>query len=203
MLAGDFSSYEPLTIEEVTIELVEVKACKLGRWLGIWNKGVDVDQAQVSIYDGTIEKHKGKIREGEVDVYSFTIPDETGFAFVELSWKLDWTKWATSDLDMVIIGPGGVNVEGASGASPEVTSISGPGDYQILVDGYQVYWGKEEKYTLRIIYFADLDNPLWESEMFALDSCLTFFRLPRCKHGLAVIWIHDSLASYMADYVVV
>ena len=144
-----------------------------------------------------------KIREGEVDMYSFTIPDETGFAFVELSWKLDWTKWATSDLDMVIIGPSGVNVEGASGASPEVTSISGPGDYTILVDGYQVYWGKKERYKLRIIYFADLGNPLWESELFALDSCLTFFRLPRCKHGLAVIWIHDSLASYMADYVVV
>lgn len=203
VLAGDFSSYAPLTIEEVTIELIEVKACKWGRWLGIWNKGVDVDQAQVSIYDGTIEKHKGKIREGEVDMYSFTIPDETGFAFVELSWKLDWTKWATSDLDMVIIGPSGVNAEGASGASPEVTSISGPGDYTILVDGYQVYWGKKERYTLRIIYFADLGNPLWESEIFALDSCLTFFRLPRCKHGLAVIWIHDPLASYMADYVIV
>ncbi len=205
VLAGDFSSYAPLTIEEVTIELVEVKACKWGRWLGIWNKGVNVDQAQVSIYDGTIEKHKGKIREGEIDAYSFTIPDETGFAFVELSWKLDWTKWATSDLDMVIIGPSGVNVEGASGASPEVTSIIGPGDYTILVDGYQVYWGKKEKYTLRIIYFANLDNPLWESEIFALDRCLTFVRLPRCKHGLAVIWIHDSLfsVSYMADYVVV
>jgi hypothetical protein len=202
---GDWWSYNDITIDEVIIEVVDIKAFKLWKWLGIWNKGVDVDEAQVAIHDGSIYKFKGKVKEGETDVYAFTIPDvgHPQMAIVELSWRRDWTRWATSDLDIIIFGPGGYfNVDGATGASPEVTAISEPGDYTILVDGYQVYFNKKERYRLRIIYFADL-VPKWESEIIALDCWITFVRLPRCMKGVAIVWIHDTLFNYwyMADYV--
>ncbi|MFX0068734.1 MAG: S8 family serine peptidase [Candidatus Hodarchaeota archaeon] len=200
---GDWTSYEPIHIEQMTIEVVSVAAFKCGRHLGIMNFGVDVEEAQVSIYDGLIETEKGKIKEGEKDAYAFTIPDASGIAIVELSWRKDWTRWATSDLDMIIYGPYGVNTDGVTGASPEVALVIGPGDYLIEIEGYQVYFNKNEHYTLRIIYFADLSMSKWDSAIFALDHWFSLVKLPKKMHGVAVVWIHDTLFNswYMADYV--
>jgi subtilisin family serine protease len=205
VLAGDFSSYEPVYIEEVTIEVVEVRAWGQTRWwndfIYIQSLGVPVDMAQVSVYPGDILIAQDEIEKGDVHGYMFNIPDDIGFAYVELSWCLDWTKYGTSDLDMVIFGPDGVSVAGATGASPEFDFISGAGDYLILVDGYEVYFDKAESYKLRITYFAEGLSPIWESNYFALYCRFKVIRVP--VDGIAVVWVYDTFFGfwYMADHV--
>jgi hypothetical protein len=206
----DWWSYSPIHIGELTIEVFEVSARKFSCWgrnmLFMMNRGVDVDEAQISMYDGMIVKETGTVAEGELDIYSFTIPDADGMGIVELSWYRDWSKWATSDLDIIIFKDGFFySAAGATGSAPEFDLIFGPGDYEIWVDGYQVYFGKDEPYTLRIIYFSDFGAPLWDSEIFALDKWVTGKCLPKGLSGVAVVWIYDTLFGYwyIADYVMV
>ena len=88
--------------------------------------------------------------------------------------------------------------------APEVVVLTGAGDYEIWVEGYQVYFDKNEKYTLRIIYIAD-PIPIWDSDIFTLDRWFKFVRLPKKMKGLAVVWIHTTFGPidhwYMGDYV--
>ena len=197
---GDFSSYQPVIISEVTIEVSGVAVGSISNSVALFNFGVPVDEAQVSVYPGEIQKFTGKVKEGETDVYYFTIPDEAGFAYVTLSWIRDWSRWATSDLDIIIVNPdGSLNVEGATGFSPEATMIAGPGDYIILVDGYGVYFGKNERYVLEITYFAS-PAPIWSSDIFALDCPYKLIKPP--VSGVAVMWIHDMFFDiwYIAGF---
>jgi hypothetical protein len=187
VLAGDFSSYNSIFVGDLTIEITEVWVFGSDSYVTMFNVGVPVE-AQVAVYPGKIDRYCGSIKTGEEDVYTFNIPDATGFAYVFLYWYRDWAHWATSDLDMYVINPDGtLNVKGATGASPEVAILPGPGDYTILVDGYQVYFDKTEYYSLEIIYFADT-SPLWESATFNLN-CYAKVKSPAT--GLAVVWLHD------------
>jgi hypothetical protein len=210
VLEEDWWSYNSIYIEELTIEVFDVFATVSGwgscKFLSINNRGVPVDAAQVSMYDGTIVQASGTVAEGEVDVYAFTIPDAAGMGIVQLDWMRDWSKWATSDLDIIIFKDGFFySAYGATGSAPEYDLIFGPGDYEIWVDGYQVYFGKDEPYTLRIIYFVDFGAPLWDSDIFALDKWTTGKCLPKGLSGVAVVWLYDTLFGYwyIADYVMV
>lgn len=187
VLAGDFSSYKPVLVGEITIEVTEVFVCSVYRNVVMYNNGVPV-KAQVGVYSGQIDTFCGSIKEGETDIYNFNIPDTNGFAYVFLYWYRDWAHWATSDLDLIIFNPdGSLNIDGATSKSPEATVISGPGEYTLLVDGYQVYFDKTEYYYLEIVYFAD-STPLWSSSTFDL-TCLSSVRSP--VSGVAVVWLHD------------
>lgn len=201
IIENDFSSYNAISFGEITIEVTTVTMRSICNRVIVTNLGIPVDEAQVSVYTGEIQRFSDKVKEGETDVYSFTIPDEAGFAYVTLSWERDWSRWATSDLDMIIINPDGtLNVDGATGAAPEAAMVAGPGTYTILVDGYQVYFGKDECYTLEIVYFAD-PNPLWDSEVFSLGT-YHFKEVEPPVSGLAVTWIHDTFfdAWYIAGF---
>jgi hypothetical protein len=199
VLAGDFSAFNNILIEEMKIEIVKTEAFRCGNWIGIFNSGADVDEAQISIFDGNIIREHGKVKEGESDVYSFTIPesDEAQLAIIELSWFRDWSKWATSDLDILIFNELGylINIDGATGKSPEFVQLTEPGMYYIMIDGYQVYFNRNEHYCLEITHFTSLISK-WDSEIFALDWWITLVRVPRRMRGLAVIWIHDTLFDY-------
>jgi subtilisin family serine protease len=188
VLEGDLSSYEAMFIEELTIEVTEVWTASLGKKVFMYNNGVPVD-AQVEVYPGTIRRYFGMVKEGEIDQYVFNIPDDTGFAYITLSWRRDWAHWATSDLDLIIVNPDGtVNWDAVTGASPETAILlAGPGDYTLLVEGYQVYFNKREFYWIEIVYFAD-STPLWSSSVFHLE-CFKCVRSP--KAGLAVVWLYD------------
>jgi len=187
VLAGDYSAYNSIFVGDLTIEITEVWVFGSDSYVTMFNVGVPVE-AQVAVYPGKIDRYCGSIKTGEEDVYTFNIPDATGFAFVFLYWYRDWAHWATSDLDMYVINPDGtLNVDGATAASPEVAVLQGPGDYMILIDGYQVYFDKTEYYSLEIIYFANT-SPLWESATFNLN-CYAKVKSPAI--GLAVVWLHD------------
>ncbi|MFX1378773.1 MAG: hypothetical protein ACFFA4_06730 [Promethearchaeota archaeon] len=72
-----------------------------------------------------------------------------------------------------------------------------PGEYLIIIDRYQVYFGNSEYYSFEIIYFPNTMGN-WHSKVFALDSRLTLVKLPNRKKGLAILWLH-SLTDYW-DY---
>jgi subtilisin family serine protease len=187
VLAGDFSSYNAVTIGELTIEITEVCALSIDKTAIIFNAGVPVE-AEVDVYPGKIVTFCGSVKEGEADIYNFNIPDADGFAYVFLYWYRDWAHWATSDLDLVITNPDAtLNFDGATLKSPETAFISGPGDYVLEVDGYQIYFGKTEYYYLEIVYFAS-PTPLWSSPTFNL-ACYAMIKSP--VTGLAVVWLHD------------
>jgi subtilisin family serine protease len=193
VLEGDLSSYEAMFIEELTIEVTEVWTTGIGDNVCLYNNGVPVD-AQIEVYPGKITRHAGKVKEGEMDTYVFSIPDATGFAYVTLSWYRDWAHWATSDLDLIIINPDGtLNLDAVTGASPEVTMLlAGPGDYTLLVEGYQVYFNKPEFYSIEIAYIDD-STPLWSSPVFTLE-CFECIESPETE--LAVVWLYDADLSY-------
>ncbi|MEM2147095.1 MAG: S8 family serine peptidase [Candidatus Bathyarchaeia archaeon] len=188
-LAGDFSSYNQVIVGKMTIEVTEVWASSVDKNVILYNNGVPTT-AQVEVYPGKIEGYYGTIKQGETDVYTFNIKDANGFAFVFLYWYRDWSMWATSDLDLIIINPdGSLNVDGATLASPEVATLAvGPGEYTILIDGYQVYFGKTEYYYLEIVYFADT-TPIWTSPLINL-KCMATVKSP--KYGVAVVWLYNT-----------
>jgi hypothetical protein len=187
VLAGDFSSYNPVILGQLTIEVTEVLTVGIGNMVTMFNFGVPTE-AQVAVYSGKIETHFGTVKQGEEDVFTFNIPDAKGFAYAILYWYRDWAHWATSDLDMTIINPDGtVNIDGGTGASPEVATMSGPGQYTLLIDGYEVYFGKAECYSLELIYIAN-PTPLWASATFKLN-CFAFVKSP--VTGVAAVWVHD------------
>ena len=188
-LENDFSSFGAINIGNLTIKVTTVFTTSIGKNVLIFNSGAPVEQAMVEVYPGKIQTYIGSIKEGEDDIYHFTISDETGYAYVFLYWYRDWAHWATSDLDLLIFNPDGtLNWDGATTASPEVASISGPGDYEIWVDGYQVYFDKTEYYELQIIYFTG-EPPTWASSTFSIN----YFRSIRSPaSGVAVTWIYDE-----------
>jgi subtilisin family serine protease len=188
VLECDISSYEAMFIEELTIEVTEVWTLGVDKKVIMYNNGVPVD-AQIAVYPGKIYKYYGAVEEGEMDIYNFNIPDATGMAYVTLSWCRNWARWATSDLDLIIINPDStINWDAVTGASPEVTAMIGPGEYTLLVDGYQVYFNKKEYYCLEIVYLADT-TPLWESSIFNLE-CFECISSPEV--GIAAAWLHDA-----------
>jgi len=194
VLEGDFSNYQPVHIEEFTIEVTKVLSVGFDKNVYLFNLGVPIEEAMVEVYEGEIVTYYGTVREGESDTFTFTIPDTEGFAYVILSWYRDWSKWATSDLDLYIENPDGtMNYEGITYASPETAMLlAGPGEYTLTVGGYQVYFGKHEWYILRIIYIAN-PTPLWSSSVFNID----FFNVISAPaYGVAITWIHDTFFDH-------
>ncbi|MDH7477587.1 MAG: S8 family serine peptidase [Candidatus Bathyarchaeota archaeon] len=189
VLAGDFSSYNPVIVGKLTIEVTEVWVSSVDKRVILYNSGVPTT-AQVEVYPGKIEGYFGTVKQGETDVYTFKINDANGFAFVFLYWYRSWAMWAPSDLDLIIINPdGSLNVDGATLASPEVTTLTaGPGEYTIFVDGYQVLFDKTEYYYLEIVYFADA-TPLWSSPLINLQFMAT---VKSPVYGVAVVWLYDT-----------
>jgi len=188
VLAGDFSSYNSVIVGDLTIEVTDVWVTSMDSQVAMYNLGVPIE-AEVDVYQGSINRYGGTVKTGEDDIYTFNIPDANGFAFVFLYWYRDWAHWATSDLDMIIFNPDStMNIDGATGASPEVAMLaSGPGTYTIIVDGYQVYFDKSECYALEIVYLAD-PNPIWTSATFNL-GCYAKIKSPVA--GVAAVWLHD------------
>jgi hypothetical protein len=207
VLTTDFSSYGEISFGKIKVEVTEICVSSLGNKVSLGNLGTYVPEAQVEVYSGIIEEHCGTIKEGETQTYTFNIPDKTGIAIVMLSWYRDWDKWATSDLDLYVIGPyGSFDAAGATSASPEATIINasstGTGKYTIIIDGYQVYFDRKECYKLEIIYLADVSTPLWSSDVFSICG-FAVVKSPVC--GVAIAWIHDLDFDYwyIAGYTVV
>lgn len=115
--------------------------------------------AQVNIqtdYERNCKPGKnGKVAEGESKVYSFNVPANSSDFNLKLSWKDNWGRFPTDDLDMTVFDPDGNvvlldndgdgDIDGLSLDSPERLNISNPaaGNWLVSVDGYTIWKGKE------------------------------------------------------------
>jgi hypothetical protein len=94
---------------------------------------------------------KGTIREGQLDTIPVTVAAGTGEAVFTLSWKGDWSRYPTNDLDLLLIDPNGnLHAEGATLDSPETFHFATPvaGQWTALVSGFELPGGKDQ-YELR------------------------------------------------------
>jgi subtilisin family serine protease len=108
---------------------------------------VSVD-AEVSATAGSLPKASvvGDLRNGQSDTYSLTVPAGTARLEFLLRWENDWSRYPTTDLDLLVTDPaGGLNIDAATGDSPERLSITNPmaGTWTITVDGFEIHRFKE------------------------------------------------------------
>ena len=138
-------------IERPQTGLIRVTA--IGDWINVGSISLDVTIEEVT---APLPKKtfRDKIVEGQQRMYDVQIQPGTPQVTFSLSWDSDWSAYPTNDLDMVLVGPGGVvNVTGATANSPETVTIQNPaaGTWTIIVDGFTVF-GKDEKYEVRVEY---------------------------------------------------
>ncbi|MGQ0721654.1 MAG: S8 family serine peptidase [Candidatus Eiseniibacteriota bacterium] len=67
----------------------------------------------------------GRLERDEMTVHTVEVPEGLGALAVRLSWRHDWTRFPTYDLDMYIQGPDGI-LPAASVDSPELAWIESP-----------------------------------------------------------------------------
>jgi len=81
------------------------------------------------------------VAEGQTITVPFVVPAGAKQLDVELSWKVDWSRYPTNDLDLVLQDPAAhQNVAGATANSPERVSIAKPtaGAWQALISGFTI-----------------------------------------------------------------
>lgn len=92
----------------------------------------------------------GVIKMADAFLIPVEIPEGTTMATFDLTWNRDWSKFPTSDVDMIIYDPDGYfySADGATGSAPERATITDPeaGTWYVLVDGYEV--NKSDNYDL-------------------------------------------------------
>jgi subtilisin family serine protease len=109
-------------------------------------------------------KHSAKywVREGDELEFNFTVPAGTARLDARLDWPHDWSAYPTSDVDLVLLGPGGtVNVAGATLAVPEVATIANPasGAWTALVIGFTGPAGGKDLAELRVALDGQVVGP--------------------------------------------
>lgn len=83
------------------------------------------------------------IKQGDVVWVPVTIPEGVTTATFDLVWFRDWSKFPTSDIDMVIFDPDFnlASLDGATGNAPERAVITAPaaGTWWVYIEGYEMY----------------------------------------------------------------
>jgi subtilisin family serine protease len=84
------------------------------------------------------------INMGDTFVVPVEIPENTDKATFDLTFRRNWTKFPTSDIDMLLFDPE-FNLAATDGASlnaPERSVISEPmaGTWYVYIDGFEMYW---------------------------------------------------------------
>lgn len=94
----------------------------------------------------------GRMEEGGAAIFPIPVPPNVKEAEFRLGWKRDWSRYPTSDLDMVILDPlFTVNQDGATLDAPELVRIKDPqpGTWYVLVLGFEINAWKE-RFKLRV-----------------------------------------------------
>lgn len=93
---------------------------------------------------------RGSIRMGQSFVYPVVIPEGVAVATFDLVWNSDWSKFPTSDLDMIVFDPAGelASLSGATLNAPERAVIENPvpGTWYVYVQGFEMY--RPDNFTL-------------------------------------------------------
>ena len=85
----------------------------------------------------------GHIEMGDVFLIPVEIPDGVTTATFDLTWRRDWSRYPTSDIDMWIFDPAFnlASWQGVSGNAPERAVIENPeaGTWWVYIEGYEMY----------------------------------------------------------------
>ncbi|MFQ5535410.1 MAG: S8 family serine peptidase [Sphingomonadales bacterium] len=117
-----------------------------------WTNNVDQLTATITIKrtQGPNKSNAGgvtaTISQDEFSLFFVDVPAGTGTATFDLSWKHDWSKYPTSDLDIIVISPSfGLFFDGATLNAPERQVIVAPevGTWIVFVDGFTVNRGRD------------------------------------------------------------
>ncbi len=106
------------------------------------------------------DTYTGTIEQDGWDVFAITPPTGTQTVTFELWWENDWSKYPTNDLDIYIEWFNGSDwvfepfIEGATLNSPErvVIDASTIGGIHVYINGYAIYTGMPESWTLKVYY---------------------------------------------------
>ena len=126
VIENDFTSYEVISCDiKITVTAAEPKP------------------------DITI---RGRLAEGEWTGWmKIDVPPGTEKAIIELYWINDWSKYPTSDMDMVIYWDEGYNFAGATWKAPERVILEDPTILYLYVEAYTLYVDTE-RFEVRIFF---------------------------------------------------
>ncbi|MBA7492495.1 hypothetical protein ES702_03045 [subsurface metagenome] len=170
---NDYFSWEPVNFT-LRIEKVEVGMSASASSVTLKNKGADIDfvsRGGLYAYEGFIDEWSdGPLKEGEMAVKTFTVPDDASELIVTLDWTHDYFYQHPSDLDLYLIDPLGnmwvvydppftpMGIFGGSVNIPETDYFGDytagnivPGTWIALVHAYHVWpQTQSETFTLRV-----------------------------------------------------
>jgi hypothetical protein len=130
-----------------------VRLATMGDWTNAGNISADLDVSCVKTPRGR-KTAEGKIAEGDFDFVSVDVPAGTAEVVFETSWKNNWGRYPTDDIDMFLLPPlGEPNFDGATLDSPERVELAAPmaGTWTVIVNGFTVSEdGKDSKWELRV-----------------------------------------------------
>jgi hypothetical protein len=130
-----------------------VRVAVQGDWTNAGPISVTVTINRVRKYDGITAIRL--IEQDEQIPIKVNVPAGTTQAVFETAWLQNWGRYPTNDVDMVLIDPiGGVNVLGATTASPERVTIANPmpGTWTAVISGFTIHdtwsWGPWETHDI-------------------------------------------------------
>jgi serine protease AprX len=94
----------------------------------------------------------GKIDEGQSLSFPIAVPAGGSQAVFSLRWQNNWSRYPTSDVDLILVDPNGnLNFMGATLNSPETVVINNPtpGIWTVFVEGFELPAGTD-KFDLRV-----------------------------------------------------
>jgi hypothetical protein len=111
-----------------------------GDWTNAGRVSADLSITREHVDRGkkTVE---GTIAEGQTVTVPFVVPAGAKQLDLELSWKVDWSRYPTNDLDLIVQDPAAkLNVTGATINSPERVSVKNPaaGTWQAMINGFTI-----------------------------------------------------------------
>jgi len=118
-----------------------VRVAIQGDWTNAGRISADlvITREHVNIGRSTAE---GSVAQGQEATVPFVVPARAAQLNVELSWKGDWSRYPTDDIDLIVQDPAGnSNFAGATINSPERVTIVKPvaGTWLASVEGFTVH----------------------------------------------------------------
>lgn len=151
---GDYAVFEFTTGGTFAIDEPETGLMRItvnGDWT---NAGtVSADVSIVSLKEPLPKfTAQGKIAQGDLIAVPVPVPAGIGKAEFRLEWREDWGNYPASDVDLLLVDPGGaVNTDGATLDNPEVVAIKNPapGTWVALLSGFEIHT-RFDRYELRV-----------------------------------------------------
>jgi hypothetical protein len=114
--------------------------------------GAEEASAGHSAIRSTSGRGGGKIAQGDLIAVPVPVPAGIAKAEFRLEWREDWGNYPASDIDLLLVDPGGaMNTDGATLDNPEVVAIKNPapGTWVALLSGFEIHT-RFDRYELRV-----------------------------------------------------